>query len=496
MSTTIIDGMSMRSERAAGRRHVRYWTSVFGLAIADGTSFLIAHMLFRAGQSVPSVALFMGTPPRPGSSPIDVFLLIAIVFIAVRYLSGDYSRRLLFWDGTKITTIAVLIASMPDLLMLVLGGAIYEKTPFVTSWLFMLVSVPLLRQGARILMTQAGIWQIPTAMIGIGNRTPQIAKALGGSLSLGFSVRWLVIENPSQQVPDSLGCMKAIHSSDAAHTASILYRAGCKEAVVTTEDMQSAHFAEVVQRLLEVNIPVAIIPSLDRLPVAGATTNYFFGQNIMLLQMRSNVQRLPWRIIKRGFDILVSTFLLVLLSPLFLGLGIAIKRNDGGKATYFQIRIGRRGKPFRCYKFRSMVVDAEARLKAWENENPSLYQEFLENMKLKDDPRITPIGSFMRRTSIDELPQLWNVLRGDMSLVGPRPVVQHELEEYYGPATALYLRTRPGMTGLWQVSGRSDTSYSQRVILDEWYILNWSFWYDIVILIQTAWIVIARKGAF
>lgn len=496
MSTTILDSMTMRREVAPGMRHLRYWTSVFGLAVADGMSFLLAHLLFRAEHSVPSVALFMGSPPHPGSSPIDVFLLLALFFIAVRYLSGDYRRRQLFWDGTKITTIAVVIASLPDLLMLALGGPIYEKIPAIASWLFLLVTVPLLRQGARVLMSKAGIWQIPTAMIGIGSRAPQIAKALNGSLSLGFKVRWLVIEDPSQKVPESLRGMAAIHSADAAQTASIICKAGCKEAVVAAEDMQSAHFAELVQRLLEVNIRVAIIPSLNRLPLAGATTNYFFGQDIMLLQVRSNVQRLPWRIIKRGFDILVSAFLLVVLSPLFLGLGLAIRRNDGGKMTYFQMRIGRRGVPFRCYKFRSMVPDAEARQKAWQLENPALYQEFMQNMKLKNDPRITPIGRFMRSTSLDELPQLWNVLRGDMSLVGPRPVVQRELDELYGPAAMLYLRTRPGMTGLWQVSGRSDTSYSQRVILDEWYILNWSFWYDIVILIQTAWIVLARKGAF
>ena len=123
-------------------------------------------------------------------------------------------------------------------------------------------------------------------------------------------------------------------------------------------------------------------------------------------------------------------------------------------------------------------------------------RNFLKTFKLKDDPRITRVGKWLRRTSLDELPQLWNVLRGDMSLVGPRPVVAQELDEYYGPAAQLYVRTRPGLTGLWQVSGRSDTSYERRIILDEWYILNWSFWYDIVILVQTAWIVMTGKGAF
>jgi undecaprenyl-phosphate galactose phosphotransferase len=142
-----------------------------------------------------------------------------------------------------------------------------------------------------------------------------------------------------------------------------------------------------------------------------------------------------------------------------------------------------------------MVTDAEARLRAWQIENPDLYAEYRKTFKLRNDPRITAIGGWLRKTSLDELPQLINVLRGEMSLVGPRPVLASELREHYGPAAQLYIRTRPGMTGLWQVSGRSDTSYKTRVTLDEWYILNWSFWYDIVILIKTAWIVATGKGA-
>lgn len=495
MTTTLVANAFPGQRRVVATRHIRYWTSVFGLALADGLSFLTAQFLFRQGQSVPSVVLFTGTAPHLVTRSIDVFLVLAVVFIAVRYLSGDYGRRQLFWDGAKVTTIAILITSLPDALMAVLGGALYSKLPVLLSWLYLLVTVPLLRQGARILMSRTGIWNIPTAVIGIGPRTAEIAGALKGSLSLGFDVRWLVIDNPQKTVPSSLRSLIAIHAHDAAATAKAVWMSGCKEAIVASEDMQSSYFADVVQRLLEVNIPVAIVPSLNRLPLAGATTNYFFGKDILLLQVRSNVQRLPWRILKRSFDIVVSVLLLILLLPVFAALAVTIKRSDPGKVTYAQRRIGRGGVPFNCLKFRSMVSDAEERLRRWKVENPALYEEYMKTFKLKDDPRITRIGRFMRRTSLDELPQLWNVLRGDMSLVGPRPVIAKELDDFYGPAAALYMRTRPGMTGLWQVSGRSDTSYEQRVILDEWYILNWSFWYDIVILIQTAWIVVARKGA-
>lgn len=477
-------------------RHIRYWISVFGLALADGLSFLFAGLLLRSGHSVPALVLFMGSNTGRPTAPISVFALLAVIFIAVRYLTGDYGRRQLFWDGAKITTIALTVTSLPDFAMLAMGNGVYQTMPVVLSWTALLFLVPAIRQGMRIVMTRADIWQIPTAMIGIGPRSEEICTALQGSLSLGFDLRWLVIKDTETSPPAGLSLLKPIHSADPTRIAAIVCSEGCKEAVVAAEDMQSAYFAEVVQRLLEVNVPVAIIPSINRLPLANATINYFFGSDILLMQVRSNVQRLPSRIAKRLFDVVLSSALLIVLSPLFVILGIAIRRASPGTVTYSQTRIGRHGVPFECIKFRTMVEDADVLLHRWSQEHPELFEEYLKTYKLRDDPRVTPIGRWLRRTSLDELPQLWNVLRGDMSLVGPRPVVARELKEHYGPATQLYIRARPGITGLWQVSGRSDTSYQRRVFLDEWYILNWSFWYDIVILIQTLWIVAAGKGAF
>jgi undecaprenyl-phosphate galactose phosphotransferase len=496
LTTTWMSDAWVHPSKAIRTRHVRYWLSVFGLALADSLSFLVADLVCRHGSSVPTLVMFFGNNPNKPSTPINVFALLAIAFIATRYLSGDYGRRQLFWDGAKVTTIALIVTSLPDFGMLLLGNGVYAAWPVVLSWLTLLLLLPVMRQGMRVLMARTGIWQIPTALIGVSPRSAEIWTALKGSLSLGFDVRWLVIEDSTTSPPESLSLLKPIHSVDPARIAALICAEGCKEAIVATEDMQSAHLADVVQRLLEVNVPVAIIPSINRLPLANATTNYFFGTDILLMQVRSNVQRLPSRIVKRLFDIVLSAVLLVVLSPLFAILGISIRRASPGPITYSQTRIGRHGVPFECIKFRTMVIDADAQLHRWSLEHPGLYEEYLKTFKLRDDPRITPIGKWLRRTSLDELPQLWNVLRGDMSLVGPRPVIARELEEHYGPATQLYIRARPGMTGLWQVSGRSDTSYKRRVFLDEWYILNWSFWYDIVILIQTVWIVTTGKGAF
>ena len=200
------------------------------------------------------------------------------------------------------------------------------------------------------------------------------------------------------------------------------------------------------------------------------------------------------RIIKRLFDILISSCLLLLLLPLFGYLVYKIRRTDGD-AFFGHQRIGVSGASFPCYKFRTMVTNSAEVLEQLLRENPIMREEWEREFKLKNDPRITSIGHFLRRTSLDELPQLWNVLRGDMSLVGPRPVVEVELEKY-GDDVDYYLYVKPGMTGLWQVSGRNDVDYETRVALDAWYVRNWSLWNDLVILIKTVRVVLQKDGAY
>jgi undecaprenyl-phosphate galactose phosphotransferase len=210
--------------------------------------------------------------------------------------------------------------------------------------------------------------------------------------------------------------------------------------------------------------------------------------------MRNNLRRWPARLTKRLFDTLAALMLLVLLSPGFLLVALAIRR-DGGPALFAHPRIGKKGQVFNCYKFRTMVVDAEKQLEQLLQRQPELRKQWQAEHKLRLDPRVSPLGRFLRRTSLDELPQLINVIRGEMSLVGPRPVVRSELPRY-GDQVGYYLMVRPGMTGLWQVSGRNDVDYDTRVYLDSWYVKNWSLWHDLVILFKTVSVVLTRQGAY
>lgn len=205
------------------------------------------------------------------------------------------------------------------------------------------------------------------------------------------------------------------------------------------------------------------------------------------------VRHIAW---KRIFDILFSMAILILSAPLMLLIILLIRCTSKGKAIYSHQRVGRGGKSFGCYKFRSMYSDAEKRLQEILESDPAMAQEWKEKRKLSKDPRITPIGAFLRKTSLDELPQFFNVLIGDLSVVGPRPVMLEELERHFGKHAVKVLSMRPGITGIWQVSGRSDTSYKRRVTLDEIYIDKCSFLLDVKLILKTIPKMIFTKGAY
>jgi exopolysaccharide production protein ExoY len=198
---------------------------------------------------------------------------------------------------------------------------------------------------------------------------------------------------------------------------------------------------------------------------------------------------------KRSFDVAGSLAALTLLSPLLLMLALLVKLSDGGSVFYGHSRIGRNGQSFLCFKFRTMVQNGDEVLAAYLAADPASREEWIATRKLRRDPRITRVGTVLRKLSLDELPQLWNILRGEMSFVGPRPVVEEELE-FYGKSVNCYLKTRPGLTGLWQISGRNDVSYLNRVAFDQHYVENWSFLQDMVIIVKTFPAVLSSRGSY
>ncbi len=211
--------------------------------------------------------------------------------------------------------------------------------------------------------------------------------------------------------------------------------------------------------------------------------------------VRPGLSRSQW-FAKRVFDLLSIAVILTLFWWLIIIVAIGVRFSLGAPIIFGHRRVGRDGKTFLCYKFRSMVPNADKVLADLLASDPSAREEWDRDFKLKDDPRVTGFGRIIRKFSLDEFPQLWNVLRGDMSIVGPRPVVEDEFERYYEGAYEHYKAVRPGLTGLWQVSGRSDLNYTERVELDRQYVENWGLWQDAMLVFRTVPAMLGRRGAY
>lgn len=237
---------------------------------------------------------------------------------------------------------------------------------------------------------------------------------------------------------------------------------------------------------------IEYLPTAETFPIAGAQPVSFDG--IGGLEMVNQRRMRAMRFEKSVLDRVLSVLAFAAALPLFLVIPVLVKLTSRGPVFYRQQRLGKGGRPIRVWKFRSMFADADARLEALLAADPARRAEWEANFKLKDDPRITPLGRFLRKTSFDELPQIFNVFSGEMALIGPRPIVEREVE-YYGNAYGIFSSVKPGITGLWQALGRSDTDYSRRVALDTYYVLNWSPWLDLWILFRTVGAVLLMKGA-
>ena len=466
---------------------------ISALMFSDLLCFATADTLLHIFDSPPALALFRG---RNMVSPtvVDLMLIIAVVFTSARYLAGDYSRRQLFWDGARATTAALLISGIIYITAIIILEPV-GLVPALFVWTGLLFLLPGARQMTRMVLGRAGLWHLPTAIIGTNATAEDVYPVLGKQLALGLDVRWVVPETPQKNLPSTLMGLHLLWAKPEELTSALI-SAGCRQVIIVPDDRLQLDENDLIDELIGADIRVAIVPSLRRLPLFGLSTSYFFGKDLLLLQVRNNLARLPQRILKRLLDIIGSLAMITLLSPLFVVLAILIKLEDSGPIFFIQNRVGHNGRDFPCWKFRTMVVDAEAQMSRWAKENPVLLARYREsNFKLQADPRVTRIGTWLRRKSLDELPQLINVLLGDMSLVGPRPLIRRELPDY-GAVISLYERVRPGITGLWQISGRSHTTFAERVSYDEWYIKNWTVWYDVVILLQTFWVLVAGEGAY
>lgn len=466
------------------------------LAGADALAFSIAVLVGASLVGAFEPGVMVSNYKRLLATSLLVFLAAMAWF---GFGLGHYTRRRPAWDElAEVAKVLLFLTVLSGAMIFALSIAT-RRGAFLAAWVVVWVMLPLLRLLFRRALDAAGLWRLSIAIVGAGENARATAAALVAEPAFGYRpVAYLAVDSTDAPACGTmtvafpiLPLTDATGDIDAAIAST-----GAERVVVALDDWLSPQAQALTQRLALRYPDLLVVPPLRGIPLIGADIHHVFGRETLLIQLRHNLERGPDRAVKRAFDLMVSVLLLLALAPLMSYVAWRIWREDRSPILFRQARVGRDGREFRFLKFRSMVKDADALLARWQEEGSPLWQEYnANNFKLRDDPRLLKIGRWIRETSIDELPQLFNVLRGEMSLVGPRPLLARELPDY-AESIGLYRRVRPGITGLWQVSGRSITTFAERATLDAWYVRNWSLWYDLVILFKTVKVVLKREGAY
>jgi exopolysaccharide biosynthesis polyprenyl glycosylphosphotransferase len=390
-------------------------------------------------------------------------------------------------DDVPGVVLLVTLTTWLGLLALdLIGLGAPELRPAAVFWGCAIGLVLAGRASARGIVQRRFVLCERTLIVGAGEVGDQIARNLARRPEYGLGVIGFVDDDPAAEIDG------APHLGETGRIQSVIRGHRVERVIFAFTNMPRSEQLEILQSCMDLGVQVDIVPRLHE--VIGSRVQAHDLDGLPLLGLRAPELSRSSRFLKRALDIIGAALLLVLLAPLFAYIAIRIKLESPGPVLFLQDRIGEAERRFRIFKFRTMYVNAEERKAALEHLNK--HTEPPPRMfKITDDPRVTRSGRFLRRWSLDELPQLWNVLRGEMSLVGPRPLIPDEDEHVVG-AGRQRLRLTPGITGLWQVLGRSDVPFREMITLDYLYVTNWSLWGDIKLLVRTVPRVLQGSGTY
>ena len=428
--------------------------TVFGLIIESRHLISAAYPLSAGFELLPCLVilvvafsaqgLYPGVLLHPAEEMRRIFLSISIVFLGM-------ASTTFLWRNAES----------------------YSRSVFLLAWAVAPPVVLLARYLLRRTLAEKSWWGVTAVVLGTGPLAQKIVRSLENGM-LGVKVVGIFASERMLAWSSERTCL-------------------AQYAIVAMPERPAIEVRHAIQDYCRGFSHIILVPDMAGLCSLGLSALEIGGGFGVELP-----QRLFHRTAaagKRLMDLLLASTALLLAAPLFLAIAVAVKLTSKGPILFGHIRYGRNGAKIAALKFRTMAVNGDVVLKEYLAAHPQYQLEWLRNRKLKNDPRVTPIGTWLRRLSLDELPQLWNVFKGEMSLVGPRPIVEAEIDKY-GRGYDLYTRVRPGITGLWQVSGRNNTTYEERVAFDEYYVRNWSIWLDAYILICTIKAVLTADGAY
>lgn len=404
-----------------------------------------------------------------------------------------YTKRFTFWEETRLLLKSTTIAfSMVMITVFITAQYLkFSRMVIIVAWLFSIILLPCFRYITKILLIKFDLWKKKVIIIGTAESSAPLIEAIEQNKTLGYEIVGCLSGHKTRFV-NSINGYDILGHYDDIEIWKIKTR--FDDIIVTLPDVPRGQMISLMKKWEQLSENIRYIPRTGDLITTGVEIENI--GKVLALTVRKNLHK-PWNIfIKKIFEYVIAVCFFIINIPIFILIGLLIKLNSRGPVFFVQERGGKRGKKIKVIKFRSMYMDSADRLKHFLQGNPDAQEEWARYKKLKSlDPRVTGVGKFLRRYSLDELPQLINVLKGDMNLVGPRPYILEELEDEDGIKSIIF-QVRPGITGLWQISGRSERSFQERLNLDESYIRNWSLWMDIVILIKTFKAALSGKGAF
>lgn len=462
------------------------------LALSDFISFTISIYLAMGLLSFSISDYSEVIPESQTDGWVALHLLLAFCCVAWYSMRlRHYFYRKTFWFELKEILRTLVIFAIIEIAVMAFTTWSFSRYLWVLTWVFVLFLVPVSRMITKRVLDAFNLWRRDTWIVGSGINAHEAYKAINSERNLGLIIVGFIHSDGGTSAGEEIDGLPVLENNLNWLTT----KDKKTQFIVAVESHQSEIRNTWLRNFMIKGYRyVSVIPTLRGMPLDSTDMSFIFSHEVMIFRVQQNLAKWSSRVLKRLFDIVGSLAIIAVLSPALIYISRKVKK-DGGPAIYGHERIGKDGRSFKCLKFRSMVINSKEVLAELLENDPAARDEWNATFKLKNDPRITKIGKFLRRTSLDELPQLFNVLKGEMSLVGPRPIITAELERY-NEEVDYYLLSKPGMTGLWQVSGRSDVDYETRVYLDAWYVKNWSMWNDIAILFKTIGVVLKKDGAY
>lgn len=476
--------------------------SIAALLVMDAMGFILSVALAYYTRSALSFLFPIVSVFDLAFRDLLEYSWIGGIFLSVMAYERMYSKRCSFWDEPKELIKVFTLSTVILFAVISFGRFGYDisRITVVLFWIYGIVVLSAFRMLGKRILYNLGVWRENLLIVGAGSAGRKTAQGICREPHMGLRIVGFLDDDPGK-----IGRTVEIDGREYPVVDRIynfrkhMRLLDVERFCIAIPSLSPEQLSTLTNRIYKHADTVILVPALEGIALLNTEMLHLFSEKLYMLKIRNNLRSPVNRFLKGVFDAVLSIVLLPLVLPLILLIGLLIRIESPGSVFFTQMRLGRNGRPFRIIKFRSMYLDAQERLKALLEAAPAVRDEYKTTFKLRVDPRITKVGRFLRATSLDELPQIFNVIRGDMSLVGPRPIepeeMEHRLENYPGYEEYYYM-VRPGISGFWQVNGRSETSYERRLWLDTWYVMNWTFWFDIVILFKTVRIVLRRGGAY